>query len=84
MNTKYVPPKKLREWMNDVPNGNLYSLFVLDNGSVWSASGRHAHDSAAMSCAWQEFLDGKIDAPVLKTMGPDVLSGAKAYVATLS
>jgi hypothetical protein len=81
--TKYVPPKTLRQWVNDTSGGNLYELFVQDDGRVWSASGRYAHDSGATSCSWREFLDGKLDALVMRSLGADTLSEAKQYVAAL-
>lgn len=83
MKSSYRPPKKLRQWVNDIPGGSLYELYVSDDKTICSATGRFAHDSGSTSCSWQEFLGGKLDALVLKTMGSSTLDEAKSFVNTL-
>lgn len=80
MKTQYVPPKALREWVRDIPEGELYGLSVFDDRTVCSAVGRYAHSSGSRSCSWEEFCDGNLDELVLKTQGQQTLGEVKAFV----
>jgi hypothetical protein len=72
----YRTPSKLKEWVNDMPNGELYELAVLDNRTICSSSGRYAHSSGSMSCTWEEFVRGEMHDLVTKTMGEAILAEA--------
>jgi hypothetical protein len=76
----YRPPRELKKWMNDIPNGELYVLAVLDNRTVCSSSGRYAHSSGSMSCTWEEFVGGEMHDLVIKTMGEAILAEAISRV----
>ena len=76
----YTPPKKIREWVNDIPGGELYAVYVSDDKKVWATSGRYAHSSGARSASWNEFLSGQLHEVVTKTMGEDVLNEVVSYV----
>lgn len=80
----YVPPKILREWVNDVPNGELYNLYVFDDGRVCSAVGRFAHSSGSTTCSWSDFLTGSLNDLVQRTVGSNALAEARAFVAVLT
>lgn len=80
----YKPPTILRRWALDIPDGELYELFVFDDLTVCSAVGRYAHSSGSKSSSWPDFLAGSLDDLVLTTMGPRVLSEARAFVEAAS
>ena len=79
----YRQPAALREWTLDVPNGELYQLFVYDNETVCSAVGRYAHSSGSSACSWHQFLTGSLNDAVRKMMGTQTLDEALAFVASL-
>ncbi|WP_392344092.1 hypothetical protein [Pseudoalteromonas prydzensis] len=76
----YEAPKKLREWINDIADGELYQIFVSSDNKVWCTSGRVAHSSAAASTSWGGFLGGELNELVLKTMGQEVLNEVTSYL----
>jgi hypothetical protein len=80
MTHSYKPPRVLREWTLDIPSGDIYQLFVLDNLTVCSAVGRYAHSSGSRTCSWAEFLDGSLNDLVGDKMGSGVLGEALAFV----
>lgn len=73
---RYTPPKTLRSWTLDIPGGDLYELFLFDNGTLCAASGRVAHASGSSQCSWQEFEQGKLHDLIRRTMGDAVLAEA--------
>ncbi|WP_375056087.1 hypothetical protein [Zobellella sp. DQSA1] len=77
---KFTPRKILEEWVNDIPDGELYRVFISDEQKVWSTVGRHAHSSGSRSTSWQDFLDGDMNEWVTKTMGQEVLSEVINYL----
>ena len=76
----YKPPAILREWTLDIERGELYQLIVFDNFTECGAYGRYSHSSGSATSSWLEFLAGALDDVVIKTMGPRVLSEARAFV----
>ena len=79
----YQPPMALREWTLDVPDGELYQLFVYDNESVCSTVGRYAHSAGSSMCSWRQFLTGSLNDAVRNTLGAQTLDEALAFVANL-
>ena len=79
----YSPPQILKKWVRDVPNGDLYELFVQDDGTVWLATGRSAHSSGAKHCSWEHFLAGELDSAAAGAVGTDALAAAKQLVGAL-
>lgn len=76
----YRPPSKLKDWVNDIPNGERYELAVLDNQTICTSYGRYAHSSGSMSCSWEEFVRGEMHNLVTKTMGEAILAEAISFV----
>lgn len=81
-NPNYQPPKVLKKWLNDVPDVDLYELFVLDNGIVCATCGRHAHSSGSTTCTWRNFLEGDMNDLVERTVGQLALVEALTFVRT--
>jgi hypothetical protein len=80
----YIPPKELKRWVNDIPDGELYEAYIRDDNTVWSASGRFSHSSGATSVSWQEFGSGKMNELVEKTMGKATLTEIREFIASAS
>ena len=80
MTAPYRPPKKLREWIRDIADGELYQFMAFDNRTVCLAVGRFAHSSDSRTCSWAEYLAGSLNDAVRDTMGQTVLSEALAFV----
>jgi hypothetical protein len=78
--SKYQPPKKLREWVNDIPDGELYTVYITDDSKVWCTSGRYAHSSGASNTSCPEFLSGELNELVIKTMGQVVLNEITSHI----
>ena len=76
----YRPPKILKKWVRDIPNGDLHELMIFDNGTVCLAGGRTAHSSGSSACSWQEFLGGKLHSQVESAFGAEVLAKSVKYV----
>jgi hypothetical protein len=76
----YKPPKVLREWTRDIPDGELYKLYIFDDKSVCSASGRYAHSSGSSTCSWSEFLAGSLNEVVQTTMGETILDESRQFI----
>lgn len=74
------PPRTLKEWLNDIPNGGLYGITVFDNQTVCTWCGRYAHSSGSASCTWTAFIEGELHGVVVETMGKDVLDRALSFV----
>lgn len=72
----YTPPKTLRSWTLDIPGGDLYELFLFENGTICAATGRYAHASGSTQCSWKEFSEGKLHDLIRRTMGDAVLTEA--------
>ena len=70
----------IKEWKNDIPNGELYGLIIHKEKSVSATVGRFAHSSGSKKVTWSEFLSGEIDELVSKTMGSTVLNEAKSFI----
>ncbi|WP_083858368.1 hypothetical protein [Gallaecimonas xiamenensis] len=83
MTNKYTPPIKLKEWRNDIPDGELYGVYIASDQSVCCTSGRFAHASGAISTSWQEFLAGEMNSLVAQKMGTGVLHDILYYLKTL-
>lgn len=81
-NPRYRPPKILKQWVHDIPDGELYELMVFDNGSVCSACGRYAHSSGSTTCTWGEFVEGKMHDLVARTVGHQALNEAITFVSS--
>lgn len=77
---KYTPPKKLKEWVNDVSGGELYGAYITSDQKVWCTSGRFAHSSGAASASWSNFLSGELNDLVIKTMGQKVFNEITSYL----
>jgi len=77
---KYQSPKKLREWINDIPDGELYEVYVSDDKKVWCTSGRFSHSSGAANTSWSGFLSGELNDLVAKTMGQDIFNELTSYL----
>ncbi len=69
----YTPPKALKEWKNDIPEGELYTVSIMDNKTVLATTGRFSHSSGAQFVSCQEFKQGKLQSLVEKTMGKTIL-----------
>ncbi|MFM2478779.1 hypothetical protein [Celerinatantimonas sp. MCCC 1A17872] len=76
---KHEAPKKLKEWLNDIPDGELYGVYISDDQKVWCACGRFAHSSGAINTSWSDFLAGELNELVTKTMGQHVLHEVICY-----
>ncbi|MDN3639240.1 hypothetical protein QWY82_10500 [Simiduia curdlanivorans] len=70
----YIPPKAIKNWKNDNPDGELYEASIMDNNTVISAYGRYSHGSSCKIVSWKEFLGGEMNELVSKTMGSKVLN----------
>ena len=70
---KYVPPKVIANWENDIPNGELYSVTIFSNKTISSSCGRYAHSSGSKTVSWNEFIEGEMNKLVESTMGGKVL-----------
>lgn len=79
-NSSYTPPKKLKEWINDIPDNKLYGVHISDDQKVWCTSGRFSHSSGAISASWADFLAGELNELVEKTMGQNVLDEVISYL----
>ncbi len=77
---KYQPPKKLQEWINDIPDGEFYEVYISSDNKVWCTSGRFAHSSSSTSASWDEFLSGELNELVSRTMGQEVLNEITNYL----
>jgi hypothetical protein len=76
----HQPPRILKRWTVDAPNGELYELIILADGRVCSAYGRFALRSGSSYCTWSEFLGGAMNALVTKAMGETVLEEARMFI----
>jgi secreted protein with Ig-like and vWFA domain len=70
---KYIKPKILKEWINDIPNGELYVSYITNQEEVICAAGRYAASSVAETVTIDEFVSGKMQDLIVKTMGKIVL-----------
>lgn len=77
---KYTPPKKIKEWINEIPDGELYEAYISSDQKVWCTSGRFAHSSGASSASWSGFLSGELNELVCKKMGQEVLNEIITYL----
>ena len=78
----YRPPRTLKEWLNDIPDGELYGLTVFDNQTVCAWCGRYAHSSGSAYCTWTAFIENELHGVVVATMGKHVLDQALSFVAS--
>ncbi|MCJ8268028.1 MAG: hypothetical protein MJK04_01335 [Psychrosphaera sp.] len=72
----YMQPKTVSQWTNDISNGELYSLSIMDDDTVVAACGRFAYSSGCKIVSWSEFLQGDMHQLVEKTMGNNILQEA--------
>ncbi|MCH1918300.1 hypothetical protein L9G15_02515 [Shewanella sp. A3A] len=79
-NNTYQPPKQRQQWRNDIPDGELYCLYITDDDQVWLTAGRFAHAAGASSVHVSEFLAGQLNAQVIKCMGQTVFAEVVAYL----
>lgn len=77
---KYNPPVKLKEWINDINDGELYGAYVSSDQKVWCTSGRFAHSSGASNTSWAGFMSGELNDLIIKTMGQAVLNEMIIYI----
>ncbi|KKO03974.1 hypothetical protein LCGC14_0088630 [marine sediment metagenome] len=76
----YQVPKKIREWIIDIPDGELYEVYISSDQKVWCTTGRFVHSSGSANATWAGFLSGELNELVLKTMGQEVLSEIISYL----
>ncbi len=71
---KYTPPKPLHEWevIDDI--GTPFSVRIMDDETVVSAYVKYAHSSGCKITSWADFIDGKMNDLVSKTMGREILA----------
>ena len=70
----------MKSWVNDIPNGEKYTLLVHSEKSVTATYGRFSHSSGSKTVNWSSFLAGDLDDLVLKSLGKEVLIEAKTFV----
>ena len=69
----YRRPLRINEWKIDDPDGELYMVSIMDDGTVISAYGRCAYRTGCKVVSWSDFLHGEMNDLVEKTMGNKVL-----------
>jgi hypothetical protein len=69
----------IKEWCNDIPNGELNQLIIHKEKTITVTTGRFAHDSGSKTVTWNEFLAGEMNQLVTTKMGSEVLNDALLF-----
>lgn len=80
MKNTFHRPKLLKEWILDIPDGELFILAAYDNQTIVSSSGRFSHSSGATNFTWQQLLDSEFDSHILKIFGNNILQEVKTFI----
>ncbi|WP_417761485.1 hypothetical protein [Shewanella sp.] len=78
----YQPPKQLKQWRNDIPNGELYSVYITDDNKLWFTSGRFAHASGACSVDIADFLAGQLNKQVRQGVFAEIITYLQQHTTT--